>query len=1023
MPERFTTIPPAALPDPVRSGNDGPVLWFSGSLDLLKLPLVSIVGKRDSSPEGELWARQITKFLVNRGFCIVSGLAKGIDAVAHSTALELRGKTIAVLGTAIDDCYPKEHLSLKQAIEANGLVISQFEPGTKIQRGNFPQRNELMAAMSLVTIVVEADFDSGTRHQVRAAIAKGRSVGFIGAVAASQYEWVEESLSHPNAFSMGNLQELQNHLSQIAPSHGFQFADVELSSEERAANFSSYQNSSAVGWRSGFGDRVSKELFLNGFRLRFSADEFTAFLQEMPDNEQFRAKRTELQDEWFLYWRAGMAYGLPKVPSPTKPFGGTAKPLRTQSQDGLRLLAACISSALPEKFPMYESFKRRPFTFRGKKDEIVGAITSVVKGLPPIINKFKIFPKFELDARLIELQEGSTFVGLFMEVSTSWEIQSQIDELMAAGVDVTGLYVLMRNPPPGGRRLVGKVGSVSGQKVNLSEHYGDSAEVFVDDVYIEGSKSSFARCLKQLLKARYLTFEKERQRQEAQCLTGPAVDRLLARMGEYLLKASPLQLTPGLECHVQELIHIQNEEPYQTALQADPVDYCFDSARTKRTRYAWQGIEKYGPFSRDTFAKKSPRILVVFPDAVQGVVENFLKCLRDGVHVPSGNSAYGSGFAKTFCLVNPQFVLSRIPWLGQSPHGVSAAYRKTVEEHLASDSQFDAAVVVLFDEHARLPDHENPYLQSKAVLLMAGIPVQDVRVGTIGQEASGLQWSLQNISVALYAKLNGTPWTVAQDQTIADELVIGMGTCELLENRFLERQRFVGITTVFRGDGNYLLGNMSSECSYQDYPTVLRDSTIKVLTEIKARNGWRPGETVRIVFHSYKPLKRVEVAEIIKECVNNVGAEQNIEFAFLTIAQDHTFFLLDRQQRGIASKYGKGTSKAVFVPQRGLIVQLGRYTRLLCTNGPELIKRELSPLPAPLLIHIHPDSSFRDLTYLTDQVLKFTSLSWRSTLPAKLPVTVYYSELISSLLARLRQVKDWSPTMLNVKLRASKWFL
>src|SRR6185295_12728686 len=97
----FATIPPAALPAAVRSGNGGPVLWFSGSIDLLKLPLVSIVGKRDSSPEGELWARQITKFLVNRGFCIVSGLAKGIDAVAHSTALDLRGKTIAILGTPI----------------------------------------------------------------------------------------------------------------------------------------------------------------------------------------------------------------------------------------------------------------------------------------------------------------------------------------------------------------------------------------------------------------------------------------------------------------------------------------------------------------------------------------------------------------------------------------------------------------------------------------------------------------------------------------------------------------------------------------------------------------------------------------------------------------------------------------------------------------------------------------------------------------------------------------------------------
>ena len=450
MAERFSTIPPVALPDPVKSGNGGPVLWFSGSLDLLKLPLVSIVGKRESSPEGELWARQITKFLVSRGFCIVSGLAKGIDAIAHSTALDLRGKTIAVLGTAIDDCYPKEHLGLKQEIEANGLVISQFEPGAKIHRGNFPQRNELMAAMSLVTIVVEADFDSGTRHQVRAAIAKGRSVGFIGAVAASQYDWVEESLSHPNAFSMGNLQELQSQLSQITQAHGLQLPDVELSAEERAANFTSYQNSSGVGWRSGSSNRVSKELFLNGFRLSFSAEHFTAFIEGMPDNELFKARRTELQDEWFLYWRAGIAYGVPKVPSPTKKFGTGAQNIQTQSQDGLHLLAARISSVLPEKFPQYESFKRRPFTFRGKKDEIVGAVTSVVRGLPPIVNKFKIYPKFELDGRLIELQEGSTFVGLFMEVSTSWEIQAHIDELMTAGVDVTGLYVLLKNPPAGG---------------------------------------------------------------------------------------------------------------------------------------------------------------------------------------------------------------------------------------------------------------------------------------------------------------------------------------------------------------------------------------------------------------------------------------------------------------------------------------------------------------------------------------------------------------------------------------------
>jgi hypothetical protein len=105
------------------------------------------------------------------------------------------------------------------------------------------------------------------------------------------------------------------------------------------------------------------------------------------------------------------------------------------------------------------------------------------------------------------------------------------------------------------------------------------------------------------------------------------------------------------------------------------------------------------------------------------------------------------------------------------------------------------------------------------------------------------------------------------------------------------------------------------------------------------------------------------------------------------------------------------------------MVRLGRYTQLLCTNGPRLIKREESPLPVPLLVHLHQQSTFRDLPYLTEQVLKFTSLSWRSVLPARNPVTVYYSELIARLLARLRVVSDWSPAMLNVRLRSSKWFL
>ena len=135
------------------------------------------------------------------------------------------------------------------------------------------------------------------------------------------------------------------------------------------------------------------------------------------------------------------------------------------------------------------------------------------------------------------------------------------------------------------------------------------------------------------------------------------------------------------------------------------------------------------------------------------------------------------------------------------------------------------------------------------------------------------------------------------------------------------------------------------------------------------------------------------------------------------------FRLFDRDQSGIPMRNYGDVRKAVFVPQRGAIAQLGSFTRLLCSNGPELIKRPVSPLPLPLLLHIHPESTYRDLASLAEQVLKFTSLSWRSTLPAKLPVTIYYSELIADLLSRLRDVNGWTPAVLNLKLRASRWFL
>lgn len=154
----------------------------------------------------------------------------------------------------------------------------------------------------------------------------------------------------------------------------------------------------------------------------------------------------------------------------------------------------------------------------------------------------------------------------------------------------------------------------------------------------------------------------------------------------------------------------------------------------------------------------------------------------------------------------------------------------------------------------------------------------------------------------------------------------------------------------------------------------------------------------------------------------NSSRRDHTSILFHTISHEHPFSLIDRAEKGEA--VGKtGRLKGVFAPARGTIARIGPNTRLLCVNAGKLIKRLNSPLPMPLLVSLHPDSSFKDVDYLAEQALKFTSLSWRSVLPAGSPVTIYYSERIAELLGRLREVPDWSPSAINVKLKWSRWFL
>ena len=779
-------------------------------------------------------------------------------------------------------------------------------------------------------------------------------------------------------------------------------------------------------------------ILLNGFKVNFSSLTFKAHVRDMPNNKDFKALKQKHENDWFLYWQEGKMYGFPKNNE------GSEQTLFNQicelnCEENLKLINRKITDILPEVFPHYSPVRHKPFTVLSQKNELISAIATKLNNPSGLLSAFTITPRLTVQSKTVELRPNEVFVGLFLKVSTCWEIKLLLSVLQREGVDLEGLYVVRRDYVPGKRRLVGKISSYSNGIVYLSESFDGISSINENQVWLEGTKQSFTRCLKTILGNQYGVFENERDEATGNLLDGVALEEAVTKLGKYVQQKSPLQITSDLKGFVGDRIEALNDSDYKSVIKASAVKFCFDAARTKMDIYPWRGICNYGTFSRDSFARKSPEIAVFFPDTVQGAVENFLRNFRDGISIKKQitsnygitereTSYYAGGFAKIFGLFNPRFTLHKISWLNQSNLPAAIAYKEKIEDVLIDNKRKpDAAIVVILDEHSRLPDAINPYLMSKALLLMAGIPVQSIREPTLKQSNWSIQYSLQSFSVALYAKMGGIPWTVDQDLTINDELVIGIGTCELSENRFIEKQRFVGITTVFRGDGNYLLGDLSRECSYDEYPDVLRESTISILRKIKQRNGWQPGDTVRLVFHAARPMQKVQVSTIIRECVEQIGQEQHIEFAFLTVSQSHPFFATDKTQPGIKPKYNnyqhENAVKGKYAPVRGTITQIGRFSRLLSTNGSQQIKRITSPLPTPLLIHLDRQSTYNDLTYLSEQVLKFTSLSWRSVLPISKPVTIYYSELIAEHLARLKNIRGWSPALLDVNLHASKWFI
>lgn len=206
----------APYPETLASLPDAPViLFYQGDLAALEQPMLAMVGSRNATPYALDWAQKTASELAAQNITVVSGLALGIDGAAHKGALHT-GRTIAVLGSGLDIIYPQRHLKMAQEICQQGLLLSEFIPGTSPQPQNFPSRNRIVSGLSLGTVVVEAAVKSGSLITAKLAADQGREVFALPGAVTNPLSHGCHQLIREGAVLVQNSQEIMQELGLLS---------------------------------------------------------------------------------------------------------------------------------------------------------------------------------------------------------------------------------------------------------------------------------------------------------------------------------------------------------------------------------------------------------------------------------------------------------------------------------------------------------------------------------------------------------------------------------------------------------------------------------------------------------------------------------------------------------------------------------------------------------------------------------------------------------------------------------------
>lgn len=609
---------------------------------------------------------------------------------------------------------------------------------------------------------------------------------------------------------------------------------------------------------------------------------------------------------------------------------------------------------------------------------------------------FSAFPKYEIDIRHIN---GRIF--LIIDCSVKLITNKTCDFFLTKGFNVIGKRVF-RDLGAGNRSFIGIVTSYNGLCVNYVNSDNIVEEALASELYLDASNTTVSK---------YLSFEYKAEGKKIKDTIvkyiktynkGNNKSDVIEKFSSFIKKKG-LCLIDGHVVKVGDRLDISKRIQYLSKPQ-----FIFDNNNS--TNYPDNGIKEYGPYTKSTFDRNNPSICVICSQKHQGRVEQFVIKFLKGI---ANHKTYSKGFEARFCVGSCK--VKTYTFSDSSPESYKRVISQALKDKAEEKGNWDLALVQVENEFKSFEIQDNPYFVAKSFLITQSVPVQEFTIELLSQADYNLGYSLNNMALASYSKMGGTPWVLKSSQTVAHEVVIGIGSSNIYEEgKNTKDTRLMGITTVFTGSGQYMVSNTSNAVSITEYKDELAKTLKNTILRLKSKLNWISGDTIRIVFHSsVKQFNKFEV-EAVKEVIDEFQ-DYKIEYAFLKVSQDHFFQMFDTNRNN--------DQKGGYAPTRGQSINISDYDMLTCLKGGNELKTIEDGHPKCLLTSVHPSSTFKDIRYLTNQLFSFSFQSWRSYFPAPLPVTIMYSDLIAYYLGWFGKLPSWDSNFINNRAGMSKWFL